>query len=311
MGTNVLIEKHGSDRDNNSDLWRWLEGEVHVHANGLLYTGRNSRIYTCRDQKTGTPRVVKFVTTDERRDELRWEIDIIGRLQGHANILRCYHIYESALETCFLSEYCAAGDLRVYINRTGGLGNDGACSIFISVARALAFMHSRNIIHRDIKPDNVFITLGGDVRLGDFGFARYFPPDEMNHDSYGSLPYAAPELLDPVFRPCMPKPLDLWSAGVLLYVTLYACPLADSKLSQARLYEYLLYHEIDYDILPKCGTYTVEPMAINLLKQLLRLDPMTRLSASAMIHHPWFVENGKAPPSPHRRSHSVPNIVTA
>ena len=139
----------------------------------------------------------------------------------HPNIIKCYGSFWSNPARVFhmVLEFAERGDLAMLINTTKKRGDtlpeEQIWQLFLPVMRVAAYLHDRDIIHRDIKALNVFLTASKDVKVGDFGVSRVMSPDTLMVDTmYGTPLYLSPEL-------CRNEPYtaktDIWSCGVLLY----------------------------------------------------------------------------------------------
>lgn len=112
-------------------------------------------------------------------------------------------------------------DLFHYLEkRAFKISEERACNIFHSLAAAIYYLHSYGILHRDLKLDNVLMVNDkedSDVKIVDFGLSKILGPSETCADPFGTIGYAAPEVL---YRNPYNKSADIWSLGVLLYILL-------------------------------------------------------------------------------------------
>ncbi|VDK25682.1 unnamed protein product [Anisakis simplex] len=118
--------------------------------------------------------------------------------------------------TCMIEEYAANGDLLQRIKRYGGIEEDESRFYFRQLIEALSYLQSVEVVHRDLKCENVFLDTCDNIKLGDFGFSRYMRAGDESKTFCGSRAYTAPEVLRS--RPYSGNTVDIWSAGVVLYV---------------------------------------------------------------------------------------------
>ncbi|KAG7187874.1 hypothetical protein KM043_013854 [Ampulex compressa] len=155
------------------------------------------------------------------------------------NTLACKIVDTSKAPKEFVHKFLPQnGDLLDFILHSGSVAESQARIWFRQLALGLQYLHEMEIAHRDMKCENVLLTLNYNVKLADFGFARHMVDTRGRRvlsDTYcGSLSYVAPEVLHGA--PYNPKVSDIWSLGVILYIILNkAMPFDDTNLK--RLYE--------------------------------------------------------------------------
>ncbi|KAJ7988446.1 hypothetical protein DPEC_G00323630 [Dallia pectoralis] len=147
--------------------------------------------------------------------QLSREISCMEALQ-HANIVRLYEVVESHNRLYLVLEYAGGGDLHTHICAEGRLPECEAKITFAQILSAINYMHTKNIIHRDLKAENVLYACNGCVKVVDFGFSTVVTNDNDILNTFcGSPTYAAPELFrDDCY---LGPPVDVWAMGVLLF----------------------------------------------------------------------------------------------
>ncbi|XP_077499477.1 serine/threonine-protein kinase NIM1 [Amblyomma americanum] len=140
----------------------------------------------------------------------------------HPHVIRLYEVIETLSRVHLALEFAPGGELFQKITSDGRYTEEDARVVFAQVASAINHMHERNIVHRDIKAENVFIAGHNLVKVGDFGFSTQLRSrDEALGTFCGSPPYAAPELFrDESYAG---PGVDVWALGVLLYFVVTAC----------------------------------------------------------------------------------------
>lgn len=215
-----------------------------VKMRKLIGRGASSAVYLVRRLSDDLIVVCKELRMQELSDREREcannEIDLLSTL-NHPSIIRIYdrfrvsegQLSESAGEKCYvLLEYAEAGDvgkeLRKRAPRDGKPnGSPFPPSLirkwFAQTCLAVHHLHQRRILHRDLKPDNLFLS-NGNVKLGDLGVAKMLTPDATTTTTHCGTPlYLSPEILNGI--PYNAK-TDIWSLGSVGG----ACPLACSRL---------------------------------------------------------------------------------
>lgn len=99
------------------------------------------------------------------------EYNILRRTRHH-NVVRLYESFETAQHIVFVMEVCGGGDLLTYVRRRRKLREDISCHLFRQIITALMYCHSKNVLHRDIKLDNILLTSQGTVKICDFGVSK-------------------------------------------------------------------------------------------------------------------------------------------
>uniref|UniRef100_A0A4W4H9N8 non-specific serine/threonine protein kinase n=1 Tax=Electrophorus electricus TaxID=8005 RepID=A0A4W4H9N8_ELEEL len=131
---------------------------------------------------------------------------------SHPNVVRLYEVVETFRRLYLVMEYASGGELYSSISSRGRMSDAESRLVFSQILSAVRYMHDTNIIHRDLKAQNVFYGAGHVVKVGDFSFSAEVRPDEVLSTFCGSLPYAAPELFrDEAYVGSF---VDLWALGL-------------------------------------------------------------------------------------------------
>lgn len=144
------------------------------------------------------------------------EISIMKKLQ-HPHLLRLYETIHTDKHIYLILEYCEGGDLSRFIKSKGKLSANTSMYLFQQLASGLRYLYSANLIHRDIKPQNLLLTMKQDrviLKIADFGFARRLDDLDLAATLCCSPLYGSPELLG---GQSYDGRVDLWSAGMVLH----------------------------------------------------------------------------------------------
>jgi serine/threonine protein kinase len=147
------------------------------------------------------------------------EVGILLRLNRHPNVVKLFETFETGRHILLVMELCAGGDLLNYVRKRKKLDEDIAKYLFKQIIEGLGYLHSKSILHRDIKLDNILLDGKGQVKIADFGVSKLVKPNEIMREQCGTPAYIAPEIIKD--QGYTGFKADLWSAGVVLYAMLY------------------------------------------------------------------------------------------
>jgi serine/threonine-protein kinase len=195
-----------------------LSGRYRLEAK--LGSGGMSTVYLARDQTLDRPVAVKVMHREmsEQADQLerfRQEARSVAKF-SHPNVVSVIDAGEDGGHPYIVFEYVEGETLKQRISRNGALDPQEAIAYAIEIARGLAVAHARNMVHRDIKPQNILIDGEGRAKLTDFGISRQLEQDGMTATGrvLGTTDYVAPE--QAMGRKVDPR-TDIYSLGVVLY----------------------------------------------------------------------------------------------
>lgn len=215
--------------------------------------------------------------------QLKEEARLLEELH-HPNIIALRAMFESSCTLHLVTEYAAGGELFEYlISRPHGLLSEAEASRLIrQVLSAIAYMHEKDVMHRDIKLENILLAqkpCGPKItlKLIDFGLAKSTRGCAYAKTFFGTVGYIAPEMLTRKYT----NAIDLWAAGVLTYILLCGVfPFEDDVRKRLK---------VDYALrFPPWTKSKISDSALDLLTQLLCVDPETRATAQVALEHSWI-----------------------
>lgn len=180
--------------------------------------GGMSDVYKAKDQVLGRFVAVKILKQEFTEDvnfvtKFHTEAQSAAGLQ-HPNIVNIYDVGSEGHMHFIVMEYVEGITLKTYIEKKGQLNYKEAISIAIQVARGIEAAHNNNIVHRDIKPQNIMISHEGKVKVTDFGIARAATSNTIHSDVMGSVHYTSPEQARNGF---VDGKSDIYSLGIVMY----------------------------------------------------------------------------------------------
>jgi protein kinase A len=246
-------------------------GRVH-----LVQSRHNHRFYAIKVLKKA--QVVKMKQIEHTNDERK----MLGEVK-HPFLITLWGTFQDPRNLYMVMDFVEGGELFSLLRRSGRFPNPVAKFYAAEVTLALEYLHSRNIIYRDLKPENLLLDRHGHLKITDFGFAKRVP--DKTWTLCGTPDYLAPEV---VSNKGYNKSVDWWSLGILIYEMLCGyTPFWDSG-SPMKIYENILRGKVKYPAY-------VNPDAQNLLERLITADLTKRLGnlyggSQDVKNHPWFAE---------------------
>ncbi len=218
-----------------------------------------------------------------KNDDLKKEVEILKELD-HPNIIKIFEFYDNDSDFYIVQELCNGGDLFSKIKDEGGQPEITTGIIIFQILSAVYYLHQRNIMHRDLKLENILIentkySNNIYVKVIDFGTAKFCTKDKEKEIT-GTPFYIAPEVLNGNYS----EKCDSWSIGVILYAVL------SGKLPFGGSNKFEVFSNIKngyYDL--KIYPFTIVSAEIkDLIKKLLIINPESRLSVKDALEHPFF-----------------------
>ncbi|XVF75805.1 hypothetical protein PTKIN_Ptkin13bG0216400 [Pterospermum kingtungense] len=249
--------------------------------------------YLCTDKETGDTFACKSISKKKLRtavdiEDVRREVEIMRHLPKHSNIVSLKDTYEDDNAVHLVMELCEGGELFDRIVTRGHYTERAAAVVTKTIVEVMC--HKHGVMHRDLKPENFLFANKKEtaaLKAIDFGLSVFFKPGERFTEIVGSPYYMAPEVLKRNYGP----EIDVWSAGVILYILLSGVPPFWAETEQG-VAQAIIRSVIDFkrDPWPK-----VSENAKDLVRKMLNPDPKQRLTAQEVLDHPWLQNAKKAP----------------
>ncbi|CAI2359896.1 unnamed protein product [Moneuplotes crassus] len=268
-----LLKEKGSNLEDNYEFC------------GKLGKGTYGEVLKLRHIITGEYRACKsFIKANYKSEKISLlynEVRIL-KMMDHPNIVKVYDYYEDSDRFHIVMEYCEGGELFEYFSKSGAFTEDMASHIMKQILSAIAYLHSQNIIHSDLKAENIMFYYKNDddlhVKLIDFGMATKY--EEKKSRICGTPYYIAPEVLKNFYD----SKADIWSLGVLIYILLVGIP-PFKAASLKEVFKKILQGKVDFNN-KTCQSLSED--SIEFIKQLLTYDPAERPSAAECLKLPWI-----------------------
>ncbi|KAH8870881.1 Serine/threonine-protein kinase ULK3 [Schistosoma japonicum] len=225
--------------------------------------------------------IMKSKLGKQARDNLVSEISILKALE-HPHIVCMLDFTWDSSFVYIIMEFCGGGDLSRYMKQKRKLDELLVQHFLQQLALALQYLKSKNIVHMDLKPQNILLTSVNhpSLKLADFGFAQCIKEIAKRNEVRGTLLYMAPEIFrEGVYHPSC----DLWSIGIILYECLFGTS-PYGHITVEELKENLL---SDKPIEFPSTSDISEPCAA-LLRDLLKRNPSERLNHEQFFSHPFI-----------------------
>ncbi|EEF52108.1 calcium-dependent protein kinase 10 [Ricinus communis] len=254
--------------------------------------------YLCTDRETKDGLACKSISKRKLRtavdiEDVRREVAIMSNLPDHPNIVKLKATYEDNENVHLVMELCEGGELFDRIVARGHYSERAAANVARTIAEVVRMCHENGVMHRDLKPENFLFANKKEnsvLKAIDFGLSVFFKPGERFSEIVGSPYYMAPEVLKRNYGP----EVDVWSAGVILYILLCGVPPFWAETEQGVALA-ILRGQIDFKREP---WPQISDSAKSLVRQMLEADPKKRLTAQQVLDHSWLQNAKKAPNVP-------------
>lgn len=244
------------------------------HIIRVIGKGSFGKVFLVREKATSTLYALKVLKKDyiirkNQVEHTKTERSVLGYVH-HPFIVGLSMAFQTTDKLFFVLDYCAGGELFFHLGKVGRFPEDRAKFYAAQIVLALEYVHSLDIIYRDLKPENVLLDQAGNVRLTDFGLSKEGVSDHSTgaNSFCGTPEYIAPEVL---LRQGHGRAVDWWSLGALLYEMISGLPPFYSR-NRETMFEKIMNAELTFP------AFMSEP-AKEILSKLLVRDPTLRLGS--------------------------------
>ncbi|KJH43325.1 kinase domain protein [Dictyocaulus viviparus] len=258
--------------------------DPHVGKYKLLKTigkGNFAKVKLAKHTITGQEVAIKIIDktalNPSSLQKLFREVKIMKQLD-HPNIVKLYQVMENDQTLYLVLEYASGGEVFDYLVAHGRMKEKEARVKFRQIVSAVQYLHSKNIIHRDLKAENLLLDADMNIKIADFGFSNQFSLGNKLDTFCGSPPYAAPELFQG--KKYDGPEVDVWSLGVILYTLVSgSLPFDGQNLKELRERVLRGKYRIPFYMSTDCE---------NLLKKFLVLNPARRGTLETIMRDRWM-----------------------
>jgi serine/threonine protein kinase len=261
----------------------------------LLGTGAFGAVYLGVHEETGQMIAVKQITigshnnkeTQNQIEQLASEIRLMKQLD-HPNIVKYLHAERVENQLLIYMELMSGGSLASLVKKFTKLPESVMKVYMRQVLVGVAYLHQKNVVHRDIKADNILLSSDGTAKISDFGTSREFSDSANLLTVTGTPWFMAPEVVKGSEGSGHGAPADIWSLGCTMIELVQGKPPWWKHSNPVTvMYQIGLSPEKIFDEIPESATEQ--------LKQLLRLcfveEPSQRITAAQILDHPYFAED--------------------
>ncbi|KAI3418775.1 Dkf-1p [Globodera pallida] len=260
-----------------------------VHREKVLGSGQFGTVYSGVHRQSGREVAVKVIAKDRFSkkssavETLKSEVAILQAVD-HQGIIKLESMFETKDKIFVVMEKMDGDMLEMILSQaTGRLNERSTKFLIMQILSALHYLHYRGIAHCDLKPENVllsdFHSNFPQTKLCDFGYARFIGETQFRKTIVGTPAYLAPEVLK---KKGYNKSLDMWSVGVIIYVTLSGTfPFNENEeiAEQIQNAEFMF---------PSAPWKNISADAVDLIQRLLRVQIEERLTIDECIGHRWL-----------------------
>ena len=259
-----------------------------------LYSTRYAYYFTCQDSQDHSIKLIKFIKlTENKIPNIQNEINI-SKLINNPNIVELQNVFRHSAYICLVFPYSHRQTLYDFIKNQhpNGIPENIASNLMYQMLKSLNYLHSLNIWHRNIKPENFLVSDDANpkIYLFNFEFAAIFNGDEKGTQYLGSLEFMAPEIFK---KSPYDSSIDIWSLGITLFVMLTGqFPFPKYDDDKEKFLDMVSKGQLNFDIL-EARKITKE--AIELIHKMCKFNSSDRITIAHALQHAWISNNIENP----------------
>ena len=246
------------------------------------------KVYLALQILTGTYVALKIIQRKNLKNKktmkkIKKEVDILKRVNDNNFIIKLFEVFQDEQYVYLVFEFAEKGDLVHHFKKNHLLEEKDLKVFFSKLLLGVKYLHKNNILHRDLKLDNILLDKSMNPKICDFGISSIFNPKKKIYDTGGTPAYLAPEVIKAEGEVCFKT--DIWSLGVLLFLlSTGAVPFKANDL------------QVLYDKILK-GNFNFPPdedLSENikfLIKNMILLDMNRRFSVQEILKHRWVSDS--------------------
>ncbi|XP_030634373.1 MAP/microtubule affinity-regulating kinase 4 isoform X2 [Chanos chanos] len=258
--------------------------QPHIGNYRLLKTigkGNFAKVKLARHILTGREVAIKIIDKTQLNptslQKLFREVRIMKGL-NHPNIVRLFEVIETEKTMYLIMEYASGGEVFDYLVSHGRMKEKEARAKFRQIVSAVHYCHQKNIVHRDLKAENLLLDADSNIKIADFGFSNEFTLGNKLDTFCGSPPYAAPELFQG--KKYDGPEVDIWSLGVILYTLVSgSLPFDGQNLKELRERVLRGKYRVPFYMSTDCE---------GILRRFLVLNPSKRCTLEQIMRDKWL-----------------------
>ncbi|XP_029812833.1 serine/threonine-protein kinase 33 isoform X2 [Suricata suricatta] len=268
----------------------------------ILGQGSFGMVIEAVDKETESKWAIKKVNKDKAGSSalklLEREVNILKSVK-HEHIIHLEQVIETPKKMYLVMELCEDGELKEILDRKGHFSENETRWIIQSLASAIAYLHNKDIVHRDLKLENILVKssfiddnneINLNIKVTDFGLSvkKQGRSEAMLQTTCGTPIYMAPEVIN---AHDYSQQCDIWSIGVIMYILLCGEP-PFLATSEEKLFELIRKGELHFED-PVWDS--ISDSAKRVLQQLMKVDPAHRITAKELLDNQWLTTSDMRP----------------